>query len=573
MKREQAILEGLIRCAREMTAERDRVRLIQQILSAGKEIAHCQAATLFLRTANDTLRFAVRTSVDDIGGFEVPLYDPVTKEPESGYVSAYAVLNNTTVVIDDVYRETRFDLSGTKRFSESTGLRAVSMLTVPLTPRDHAPIGVLQFLNATDPDTAEIVGFSPDVVGFVEALASQAAIALDNLRLVDEQRAMVDGLVAVMAEAVDAKSRYTGGHCARMSELAVMLAEAANGATSGALADFGFRSDEEWREFRIAARLHDFGKLATPEYIVDKATKLETVHNRIHEVRTRFEVLFRDAEIARLRAIHEQGVAPEQADAEFDERKRTLIDEFSFIAECNLGLIPMDADRLARLHAIASRCWHRNFDDRLGLSRNELRRMEQAGEGSATGDEPLLADKMQHVIGRDATPNPAAQSSFSMPIPEHQLNSGELYNLGIRIGTLTEEERFTVKEHVIHTIRALDNLPFPEGLRRIPEYAGCHHETPTGTGYPRQLSGDEVSTPARILAIADIFEALTAWDRPYTRPNTLSEAVDALFSLKENGEVDAELFDIFLRNGIYRIYGQRYLQPSQLDEVDISKYL
>jgi len=482
-------------------------------------------------------------------------------------------IHNQTVVIDDVYAETRFDLSGTKRFSEESGFRTVSMLTVPLSPQEGEVIGVLQLLNATDPATGAVIPFAPDIAGYVEGLAAQAAVALQNQNLVEAQRVLMDALIKIIAGSIDAKSAYTGGHCERVPELAIMLAEEACRVDSGPLADFRFTTEDEWCEFRIGAWLHDCGKVTTPEYVVDKATKLETIYNPIHEVRTRFEVLLRDVEIERMSAIHERGEDRAAADARFAERKAQLLDDFAFIAECNIGGEFMAPERVERMKRIASESWQRNFDDRLGLSHEELLRYTNEPVAELPATEHLLADKPHHVVPR--TPNAALDEKYGwkVKIPENLYNFGEVYNMAEARGTLTEEERFKINEHIIQTIVMLEQMPFPKELRRVAEYAGTHHETLTGTGYPRALTKEQLSIPARIMAIADIFEALTASDRPYKKAKTLSESIKILSFFKKDNHIDPDLFDLFLRSGVYQRYAERYLKPEQIDGVDIAKFV
>jgi HD-GYP domain-containing protein (c-di-GMP phosphodiesterase class II) len=555
-----------------LAKEQDRNKLLRHILMGARDIAHCAAGTLYLKTERNTLSFAMRTNSDDLPNFEVPLYHPETGKPMDGYVSSHVALNNKIVIIDDVYSETRFDLSGTKRFSEESGFRTVSMLTVPLSPRDGEVIGVIQLMNALDPDTGEVIPFTTELISFIEALAAQSAVTLENLNLLEAQKVLMDSMIKIIAGAIDAKSAYTGGHCERVPELAVMLAQEAQKVEEGPLAEFRFNSDDEWREFRIGAWLHDCGKVTTPEFVVDKATKLETIYNRIHEIRTRFEILLRDAQIARFEAIA-SGTPEADADAELASRHRQLLDDFAFVAECNIGGEFMAPDKMERIRQIAAQTWLRHFDDRLGLSHEELRRCENTPAADLPALETLLADKPWHIIPRTDFRALDPKHGFKLKVPEHLYNFGELYNMGIARGTLTEEERFKINEHIIQTIVMLDSMPFPKHLKRVPEYAGTHHETLLGSGYPRQLSAAELSIPSRIMAIADIFEALTASDRPYKKAKTLSESVKILSFFKKDKHIDADLFDLFLTSGIYKRYGESFLKPEQIDDVEIAKFI
>ncbi|HOI75745.1 MAG TPA: HD domain-containing phosphohydrolase [Syntrophales bacterium] len=565
-------LASLVENGIMLSREQNRQALLRHILFGGKKLCNCDAGTMYLKTDRETLMFALRTKDDVLPSIEIPLRDPATGALNEQYVSIYTAVHNESVIIDDVYSETRFDLSGSHRFDEETGYRTVSMLTVPMSPREGEVIGVLQFMNALDPDTEEVIPFPRELVGFVEALASQSAVALENHNLLQAQRTLMDALIRLVAGAIDAKSPYTGGHCERVPELAIMLAEEASRVQEGPFADFNFKTEEEWREFRIGAWLHDCGKVTTPEYVVDKATKLETIYNRIHEVRTRFEVLLRDAEIECLKAI-QGGVAPEAALRDYREKRVQLIDDFAFVAECNIGGESMDPERIVRLKRIAGRTWLRHLDDRLGLSHEEMRRYEGIPAPELPAVETLLSDKPWHVIPRLDKRALDPRYGFKVDVPEDLYNFGEILNLCVERGTLTAEERFKINEHIIQTVAMLDALPFPRELRRVPEYAGSHHETLTGSGYPRRLTKDDLSVPARIMAIADIFEALTASDRPYKKAKTLSESVKILSFFKKDRHIDPDLFDLFLRSGVYLRYARRFLKPEQIDEVDTSKYL
>ena len=556
-----------------LARERDRPKLLRHILFGSRDIAHCAACTLFLKTDHDTLRFAMRTHDDQLPSFEVPLHDPESGEPMECFVSSYVALHNEAVVIDDVYSETRFDLSGTRDFSEQTGFRTVSMLTVPLSPRSDEVIGVLQLMNAIDPESGEVIPFPQELVRFVEALAAQSAVALENHNLLAAQEELMDSMIRMLAGAIDAKSAYTGNHCKRVPELAVMLAEEAGKVSEGSLASFAFKSDDEWREFRVGAWLHDCGKITTPEHVIDKATKLETINNRIHEVRTRFEVLLRDARITELEAVA-TGVPEALAQAAFAQRRQQLLDDFAFIAECNVGGEFMTPDQLERLAAIGRKTWLRHFDDRLGISVNEqTRRLRSEETATLPVTETLLADKPWHIVPRLDKRTQDPKYGFQIKVPEHLYNFGELHNLAIERGTLNEEERFKVNEHIIQTIIMLESMPFPKNLRRVPEYAGEHHETLLGGGYPRKKSPEQLSIPSRIMAIADIFEALTASDRPYKPIKTLSESVAILAAFRNKGHIDADLFDLFLTSGIYQRFAEQFLKPEQIDAVDISRFV
>jgi len=563
-------LEYLIQTGLELGQERDRITLLRKILFGGKILLNCDAGTLYIVTEHKTLRFAQRTKNDELPSLEIPLYDE-TGAPVESYMATWCAIHNEPIIVDDVYSETRFDSSGAKKMDAESGYRTVSMLTVPLSPREGEVIGVLQFLNALDPETGTVIPFRPELLRFVTAMATQAAVALDNVQLIEAQKELLDAMIKLIAGAIDAKSPYTGGHCERVPELAVMLAEAASSVNEGTLAAFSFKTDEEWREFRIGAWLHDCGKVTTPEYVVDKASKLEIIYNRIHEVRMRFEVLLRDARISQLEAVA-AGANPVEALARYEARRTRLADDFAFIAECNLGGEFMVPEKLERLKRIAEETWLRHYDDRIGMPDEELKRYPDM-QATLPAIEKLLADKPHHIIMRSDRQSPDSKWGFKINVPENLYNYGEVYNLSIGRGTLTEEERFKITEHVMQSLMMLEKLPLPKNMRRIPEYAGTHHENLIGSGYPRKMVEAEITIPMRIMAIADVFEALTASDRPYKKTKTLSESINVLSFFKKDRHIDPALFDLLLTSGVYRRYAEKYLLQEQIDEVDISKYV
>jgi len=386
------------------------------------------------------------------------------------------------------------------------------------------------------------------------------------------QRELMDSFIQLIAQAIDDKSAYTGGHCERVPVLAMMLAEEASASEIPAFASFKLDSDDQWREYKIAAWLHDCGKITTPEHIVDKGSKLETIYNRIHEVRMRFEVLHRDAEIDYWKLLAEN---PEQREAltkELKQRQTSLQDDYSFVANCNVGGEFLDPKKQQRLHSIGATVWQRYFDDRLGLSPVEELRLQGEGE-SLPAREKLLADKPIHIIERTRSTDYPPEMGINMDIPEHLYNLGEIYNLSISRGTLTAEDRFKINEHMISTIKMLGSLPFPPELQNVPRYASTHHETMRGDGYPRKLAGDKLSIPERILAVADIFEALTASDRPYKKAKPISVAVAILHKMMLDNHIDRDCFELFISSGVYLKYAQEYLSPAQIDTVEPGEYL
>jgi HD-GYP domain-containing protein (c-di-GMP phosphodiesterase class II) len=511
-------LEQLNLIGASLSAERDINRLLELILAAAKSITGADGGTLYRVTEDKTLRFEiVRTSslenyLGGTSGNPVPFY-PIQLyrdgKPNHSMVAAHAALTGKTVNIADAYAAEGFDFSGTRAFDSKTGYRSKSFLTVPMRNHEHETIGVLQLINAREPETGAIVAFSDSDQRLAESLASQAAIALTNRMLINQLEQLFESFINLINSAIDEKSPYTGGHCQRVPVLTMMLAEAVNETREGPLA--GFHMNEEDRyELKIAGLLHDCGKVTTPVHVVDKATKLETIYDRIHLIDTRFEVLKRDLEIAFLKNYF--------TEKELRTRLRELEDDRRFLQACNIGTERMSEDDAARVRRIAAYRW------------------------------------------RDMTGH---EANF--------LSEDEVKNLTIRAGTLTEEERKIINHHIVATIKMLEALPWPKHLTRVPEYAGGHHERMDGKGYPRGLTREQMSVQARCMGIADIFEALTARDRPYKKGKTLSESLRILGRMKLNNHIDPDLFDIFVRKQVYRRYAEMFLEREQIDEVDESK--
>ena len=418
---------------------------------------------------------------------------------------------------------------------------------------------------------------SDDLIVFVDEIAGSAAVAIETRELIESQQALLDGFIRLVASAIDAKSPYTGGHCERVPKLAQMITEVAEQASEGPFAHFRMNEDERY-EFHLAAWLHDCGKITSPEYVVDKAVKLETIYNRIHEIRARFEILHRDAEVRYLQACL-NGEDPTEAARYRDEAQAKLQADFGFLANANVGSESMSDEDVARIRQIGAQTWQRHFSDRLGLSGDEQQALAGSPEAALPATEPLLADKPWHIrtwgdrvppVQRD---DPRNLWGFDMKLPEYADNRGELHNLTIQYGTLTEEERFRINEHIVQTICMLDALPLPDRLARVPRLAGTHHERVDGKGYPFGLSGEDMSIPEKIMAVADIFEALTAVDRPYKQGKTLSEALNIMDNMTRQGHIDRDVFLLFVRSGTYRRYGAQHLKAEQIDTVDESLFM
>lgn len=417
----------------------------------------------------------------------------------------------------------------------------------------------------------EVTKLDSNIVEVSDLAGSMTNMSSAIQRHEKAQEELLDAFIKVIAQAIDDKSPHTAGHCERVPQLAFMLAKEAEETTAEPFREFAFKSKEEWREFQVAAWLHDCGKITTPEHIIDKGTKLETIYNRIHEIRMRFEVLWRDAEIACLIEKSEPGADIAALDEAKKAKQQKLRDDFAFIANANVGGEFISEEDVAHLHELADITWQRYFDDQLGLSSGEKARLSEP-KRSLPATEKLLVDKPEQLIERQHSTDYDPKFGIKMEVPHYLYNLGELHNLSISRGTLSAEDRFKINEHMISTIKMLESLPFPEELKRVPRYASTHHETMKGTGYPRKLTGDQLSIPERIMVLSDIYEALTAADRPYKKAKPVSVALDILHSMVQNDHVDVEVFELFLRTGVYLDYAKRFLPAAQIDEVDISKY-
>ena len=524
-------VKNLAEIGLSLSKEKDMNVLLENILLEAKRITNADGGTLYMKTDDNRLRFEIMmtdslkfhmggTSGQDIPFYPVKLYEDDGK-PNKHMISAYVGLTGETVNIPDAYKAKGFDFSGTKAFDEKTGYRSKSFLTVPLKNHEDEIIGVVQLLNAKDKKTDESIPFSSEVQDIVEALSSQAAVAITNKNLIRDLEILFESFIKLIASAIDAKSPYTGGHCSRVPEITMMLAEAVNESKNEHFKDIHF-TDKQMYELKIAAWLHDCGKVATPEYVVDKATKLETIYDRVHTVSTRFEVLKRDQEIKflkrQLKVEKDSSLSElETKNALKDIRKKyrekitQMDDDLDFVKTTNVGGEFMSGDKKDRVKKIAKYRWKDNGESKNFLSDDEVK------------------------------------------------------NLCIAKGTLTAEERKIINDHIVHTIDMLQQLPYPNHLKNVPEFAGGHHEKLDGTGYPMGLTKDEMSIQAKAMAIADVFEALTARDRPYKEGKALSMAMRIMGFMKNDAHVDPFLFELFVKEKIYLKYAEKYLTKEQLD--------
>lgn len=526
-----AILDKLNDIGIALSAEKDMDSLLELILISAKSLTGADGGTLYLfNEHNHTLEFKiVRTDSLGIklgGKTGAPInenFRPLPLYLENGtqnrqMIAACAALTSETINIPDAYAVTDFDFSGTRKFDQHTGYRSKSFLTVPMLNHENDVMAVLQLLNKVSDQDGQVIAFSEQDQKLAESLASQAAVALTNKRLIDELQSLFDAFIRLIATAIDEKSPHTGNHCRRVPEATMMLAEAASASDQEYFKTF--KMDEADRyELKVAAWLHDCGKITTPVHVIEKSTKLETIHDRIELVSARFEILRRDMEISMLKqrlAALEKGESDHSSIIHsYETLLQSLADDHAYVKKCNTGGEFMADEQVARVEAIAELRWT-DFD----------------GES--------------HTL----------------------INQDELKNLTVRRGTLTGEEREIINNHMVLTIKMLEQLPFPKHLRRVPEYAGGHHERMDGRGYPKGLTRNEMSIPARIMAVADVFEALTSTDRPYKKPMPIKQALTIMGKMVEDNHLDPDIFRLFVQDKIYLQYAYKFLQPEQIEDID-----
>lgn len=526
MDKQNAHLESLYRIGTALSSETNLDRLLEMILCEAQGFTNADGGTLYVVTDDEkSLRFTVVNTKSmhiKMGGTgkaitwsNIPLYkEDGTLNKE--HVAAVCAIENRVINIPDVYETQDYNFEGTRKFDASTGFRSRSMLVIPMRNHENEVIGVCQLINRQDPDSGEVIAFSSDDERSLLSLASQAAIAMTNARLIRDLRLLLESLIKSIACAIDEKSPYTGGHVQKVAMLAMLIANAINDDTSSQYQNVSF-SEDELDQIHIAGLVHDVGKITTPEYVMDKSTKLQTIHDRIETVRTRFELHIRELELKQVQEelrLLRAGRSESDISAmkhEFQGRITQARDDLAFVEHTNLGSEFMQDAAVNRVAAIA----------RVQLDFN--------GE--------------------------------QIPL----LNEDEVENLSVRKGTLTLAERAKINHHAYMSTQMLEALPFPKKLRRVPEIAGGHHEKLNGKGYPKGLTADQLSLEARIMALADIFEALTAADRPYKRPNTLSEAMRIIDFMVKDQELDPDLVQFFYERKLHIEFGKMYLLPEQLD--------
>jgi HD-GYP domain-containing protein (c-di-GMP phosphodiesterase class II) len=486
--------------------------LLEMIVDQARSFANADAGTLYI-VEDNKLRFQIvqndslKIRMGGKTGETIP-FPPV--ELKESNVSAYVALKGQSVNIRDVYDTDLFDFTGPKKFDQSTGYRSKSMLVVPMKNHDNDVIGVLQLLNAKNPINNEVIEFSQDYENLTESLASQAAVSITNAKLISNMTELFEAFVKVMATAIDEKSPVTGGHIRRVADLTLTMAEVIHNYDEGVFKDKKFSPDQMY-ELRIAAYMHDIGKVTSPVEIVEKAKKLQTIFDRIHYIRLRMDYMIQKVKLEgqqkKIELLEKKADSSEIKKIELDSEKQIqeLKEIRAFINKCNEPGEFLEDETLERLKEISQRTYLDN-------------------EGQ---DQPFITDD-------------------------------ELVNLSIRRGSITEAERKKMQDHAAVTLRMLKQIPFTKKLKNIPSFAGAHHEFINGKGYPLGLKGDEIPFEGKLMAVTDIAEALTASDRPYKKAMPLETVYRILRSMAKNEELDNDMVELFISEEIYKIYQEKH---------------
>ncbi|MFA6136804.1 MAG: HD domain-containing phosphohydrolase [Sulfurimonas sp.] len=508
-----------------LSTETEVDNLLYMIISKGKLFTNADGGTLYMMSEDEkSLLFRI-VETDSLGikmganGEEIS-WPPLPIYLEDGsynhkMVAVHCAIESKIINFEDVYNCDGFNFEGTKKFDASTGFRSQSMLVVPMINNNKDVIGVLQLLNARNSD-GDVIGFTKEDEKLVMSLTSQAAIAITNAKMIHDLKELLESFIKSIAFAVDQKSPYTGGHVEKVAILSLIIADALNRVASGKYADVKY-SEDELDEIRISALMHDVGKITTPQHVMDKATKLETVYDRINTIRIKFELLKRDLKVEMLNKkikLIESGASSDEIkliEDALEEEIDILDEEIYFLVVSNVGGEFMTNEHIKKIEEIAQR----------KVTINEIK---------------------QNIL-----------SNF------------EVQNLCIRKGTLTDEELAIMRDHARVSNEMLDALPFPKHLKRVPAIAGGHHEKLNGKGYPKGLTADELSLESRILALSDIFEALSASDRPYKDGKKMSEVMKIISFMIKDGELDGDLVQFFYDEKLHLKYAEQCFKPEQID--------
>ncbi len=488
-------VEDILNIGIALSVEKDHNLLLEKIVTEARRITHADAGTLYLRDG-DFLVFKImqnETMNSFMGGNGEPInLPPVPMRQEN--VSSYVALSHQSINIPDVYQAEGFDFSGPKNYDKFSGYRTVSMLVIPLENHEGEIIGVLQLINARD-EEGNPIPFASHFDKVISSLASQAAISLTNMQLLEDIERLFNSFVEVMATAIDSRTPYNANHTRRVALLAGELAKVLNEETESKWAGEKFDSDRT-AQLVMAGWLHDIGKIATPLSVMNKSTRIEAQLELVLQRLDYIGQTYKNAYLEEKLTLMAKGDASsiEALDQSWEEQQVMLEETRDLIIKVDNPSTFVDKDLLAKVQEIASR----TYVDSSGCERPWITKSELTG-------------------------------------------------LSVVKGTLTEEERRIMEDHVIVTQRMLEKIPFTHKLKDVPFFAGIHHEHLDGKGYPLGLKEDAIPVEGRILAIVDVFDALTANDRPYKKAMPVEQALKILGFMVKDGELDADLLDVFTK--------------------------
>ncbi len=536
------ILETTLNTARNLTNSDGGTIYILEEINAENPIDPGEIASRnlnFVALQNETMKTNLKGG--DIDMPPVPL--EIDDKPNLSNVSAYCANTGKLLNFDDVYDADGFDFKGTRSYDAANGYRSQSMLVIPLEDHENSIIGVLQLINRRMSD-GSIGGFTPEDIELVQSVSFPAAASITQQRMINEQVNLFNAFVTMLAQGLGEKSPHTYNHIRRVAALGEAISASLSNWNEGIYADVKY-NDDEMAEIKLAGWMHDIGKITTPEHIVSKQVKLQFVMDRFEMIVQRCSSKMKDYKIEmlekQLSATAAGATATELASlsAECAEKISKLETQLEALFKANRGSEAMPAEQIALVEDLASQTVDAFYETEVVIDHGF----------------PLLK---RFTASRHAAP---------------LIDDWEKSNLLIKRGTLSDDERAQIKLHADRSWRWLMELPFPRKQKRLPLYAGAHHEHLNGTGYPNGISGKDMPMQSRILAIADIYEALVANDRPYKQPMALSQAMNILGDMVKRGNLDGELMKIFLKSGDYLNFAEEHLSPEQIDEVDVEAWM
>jgi HD-GYP domain-containing protein (c-di-GMP phosphodiesterase class II) len=502
-------LEEIMKINLAFSSQHDKNKLLEDILTLTKNLTNADAGTLYIKSKdeqylsfkviqNDTLNIKMGGTKNDLNWPDLAIFQEDGKV-NNKMVAVVCANEKRIINVSDVYKTNKYKFEGTKDFDMKTSYRSKSMLVIPLINHENEVIGVLQLINKLK--NGVIINFNKLDEKIIISLASQAAMALTNMQLITSLEDFIDAFVSTIAKAIDTKSPYTSDHIVKVEKIALLVAKAIH--EDNTIYEKVKYNENDYKQIALAAWMHDIGKISMPEHIIDKATKLEKIYDRIDLIQQRFEIIKLNKEIDLLKNLITK--------KEYENYIQELNNDIEFLKRINLGGEFMNDDDIKKLELISQKNYIKN---------NE---------------------------------------KFTL------ITEDEFYNLSIKKGTLTKEEIKIIRNHAQLSLDMISELPFPKKYKDVLNIACNHHEKLNGLGYPRGLKSEQITLEDRIMILADIFEALTASERPYKDAMTLSKVKNILVSMANNGELDKDLINFFFNHRILNEYSKEELKSYQLD--------